>query len=212
MSTPQTLHVMELSTVMPGKLPLYLQRLTKTALALRDGCGGELLELWTTDFGIVDQVVLLWSYADAAGYAAAMEALNDNTEWLTCETQLLHPLVSGRTVELLRPARPVLKNAIPENLFELRTYAMHPGTSRTFIDNMVGVMPVREKYHRNFGLWGPLAGDLDRVFHLWLYHDLEHRASVRAQCAREPEWQSYLERTVPLTKSMHSALLKRVAL
>jgi NIPSNAP len=211
-NTPQVFHVMDLATVMPGKLPLYLQRLTKTALALRGDCHGELLGLWTTDFGIVDQVVLLWSYADVARYAAAMEALNGNAQWLTCETQMLHPLVSGRTVELLHAARPVLRSTISENLFELRTYAMHPGTSRAFIDDMAGVMPVREKYHRNFGLWRPLAGDMDRVFHMWLYDNLEHRAAVRAQCAREPEWQAYLERTIPFTKGMHSALLKRVAL
>ncbi|MGH9641678.1 MAG: NIPSNAP family protein, partial [Terriglobales bacterium] len=38
------------------------------------------------------------------------------------------------------------------------------------------------------------------------------RAFVREQCAKDPDWHQYLERTVPLTERMYSTLLTPITL
>ena len=75
---------------------------------------------------------------------------------------------------------------------------------------MKKVMPVREKHSPNLGIWTPLTGSPDRIVHLWAYRDLAHRTEARAGVAKEPEWKTYLDKIMPLLRSMTSMLLMPV--
>ena len=72
---------------------------------------------------------------------------------------------------------------------------------------MLESMKVREKYSSNHGIWIPLAGNPDRVFHLWAYRDLAHRSQARAGVAKEPGWKAYTEAIIPMLREMRSTVL-----
>jgi hypothetical protein len=189
---------MAFDAVTPGGMPNFLAGFAAHVVPLVSRFG-TLTGAWTADFGPVNHVVSLWRYQ---GLAEREEA---SAEWRCLSANPRHQV--GRTVELLHPARPAGAQDQPGKLYELRIYGVAPGRADDFVRNMIDILPVREKYNRNLGVWSPRAGDLDRAFHLWLYDDLAHRAATRVACAQHPAWQSYLERNVPLTRHRASSLL-----
>ncbi len=201
------IYEMVVDTVKPGQMSRYVQGFTNTAQPLRSDHHGELLGAWTSDFGAVNQAVLLWGYESLSHYSATIDELGRNTQWAAYQADISRALILARTVELLGEGKPVRRGPITEKLHELRTYTLQPGSSLEFVAHMIAIMPVRERYHRNFAVWWPYSGDTNRTLHLWLYDDFDHRAYVREQCAKDPDWKRYLERTVPLTQSMYSTLL-----
>ena len=43
--------------------------------------------------------------------------------------------------------------------------------------------------------------------HLWAYRDLNHRADVRGNALRDPDWQAFLAKSTPLLTEMQSVIL-----
>src|SRR5258708_9088251 len=81
---------------------------------------------------------------------------------------------------------------------ELRWYRAHPGKAAEWLSHFKAIMPVREKYSKNVGLWQTEAGQLNEVVHLWAYRDLNHRAEVRGGALKDPEWQKFPAASPPL--------------
>jgi hypothetical protein len=69
------------------------------------------------------------------------------------------------------------------------------------------VFPVREKYSPNVCLWTGEAPQPNEVVHMWNYPDLNTRMKVRAECARDREWQAFLAQGGSLLLEMQSTLL-----
>ena len=70
------------------------------------------------------------------------------------------------------------------------------------------IMPVRENYSKNVGLWTERGLDsLDEVAHMWVYRDLNERASVRTKLKEDREWQAFLAKGNPLLLEMTSVVL-----
>jgi hypothetical protein len=75
-------------------------------------------------------------------------------------------------------------------IYELRTYTVKPGT----VGDMVKAASTlsREIRGDNFGklegYWFTEIGPLNQVMHLWSYSDLNERARLRAELARNARW------------------------
>jgi hypothetical protein len=54
------------------------------------------------------------------------------------------------------------------------------------------IMPVREKYSRNIGIWTGEAPQPNEIWHMWNYQDTNERARVRAESFRDPEWLNFV--------------------
>jgi hypothetical protein len=75
-------------------------------------------------------------------------------------------------------------------IYELRTYTVRPGT----LGDMVKAASTlsREIRGDNFGklegYWSTEIGQLNQVMHLWSYSDLNERARLRAELAKNARW------------------------
>jgi hypothetical protein len=86
-------------------------------------------------------------------------------------------------------------------IYELRTYTLKPGTAPEAAKNAGSVG--REVRGDNFGklegYWITEIGPLNQVLHLWSYKDLDERARLRAELAKNTRWTNeYIPLTRPL--------------
>jgi hypothetical protein len=109
--------------------------------------------------------------------------------------------------KILSPQLPLTPPAEAGHVYELRTYRTHVGKAREWLGHFKAIMPVREKYSKNVGLWQTEMGQLNEVVHLWAYRDLNDRAAVRSKAVQDPEWQAFLGQATPLLIEMRSTVL-----
>ena len=75
-------------------------------------------------------------------------------------------------------------------IYELRTYTVKPGTLAEMVKASGTVSrDIRgDEYGKLEGYWTTEIGPLNQVMHLWSYRDLEERAKLRAELAKNPRW------------------------
>lgn len=75
-------------------------------------------------------------------------------------------------------------------IYELRTYTLKQGTLPEVIKNSGTVSrDIRKDDHGKLeGYWSTEIGPLNQVMHLWSYQDLNERARLRAELAKNPRW------------------------
>jgi len=154
--------------------------------------------VWNTEFGETDQVLSLWSApvtTTATSTAGAVAPVIAPGASFSREKLGLH-------LEL-----PFDRNFAGGHFYDLRMYTLRPGARDAFMSHMRAALPVRKKHSRNVGVWTPLTGYPDRIFHIWAYRDLADRNRARSKAWQEPDWQQYLEQIFPLTLRMQTALL-----
>jgi hypothetical protein len=81
------------------------------------------------------------------------------------------------------------------------------GKAGEWLGHFKAILPVREKYSKNVGLWQTEVAQLNEVVHLWAYRDLNDRVAVRAKVAQDPKWQTFLVKATPLLVEMRSIVL-----
>jgi hypothetical protein len=80
-------------------------------------------------------------------------------------------------------------------IVEMRTYTMHPGKARDWIEFYEkNGLPVQKRVlGRLVGFFTTELGPLNQVIHVWAYESLADREQRRAALLQEPEWQAYLK-------------------
>ena len=98
-------------------------------------------------------------------------------------------------------------------IYELRTYTVKPGT----IGDMVKAASTMSReirgddYGKLEGYWATEIGPLNQVMHLWSYSDLNERARLRAELARNPRWTGeYTPLIYPLLMRQEVRLLNAI--
>jgi hypothetical protein len=194
-------------TLQPGKQNEFLKYNTEIGRKIRGDNYGKLEGCWTTEFGTLNQYVHLWSYADLNERERLRGELAKNNAWNTEYTPKIRPLMLAQENKILAAALPLKPPADAGNLYELRWYRAYPGKLAEWINLFKGIMPVREKYSKNVGVWQTEVAQLNEVVHLWAYRDLNERAAVRGKVMQEPDWQKFLGASAPLLAEMKSAIL-----
>ena len=194
-------------TLVPGSLGPYLKLSAEVGRKIRGDRYGKLEGFWTTEFGLLNQVVHLWSYADLNERDRLRAELSKNEEWMKSYMSQTRPMVLAQENKILAPQVPLKPPADDGHLYELRSYRCHPGRAGEWLAHFKAILPVREKYSRNVGLWQTEIGQLNEVVHLWGYRDLNERAAVRAKVMQDPEWQAFLATGYPLLAEMRSVIL-----
>ncbi len=172
-------------TLQPGTQGQYLKNSAEIGRKIRGDKYGKLEGFWSTEFGTLNQVVHLWAF----------ESLNDRAQ----ENKILSPVL------------PLKPPAGAGHVYELRWYRAHVGKLGEWLSLFTGVMPAREKYSKNVGLFQTEAGQLNEAVHLWAYKDLNDRAAVRGKVLQDAEWQTYLGKSAPLLADMKSIILNPAA-
>lgn len=201
------IHELRTYTLVPGTQAQYLKLSAEMGRRIRGDRYGKLEGFWTTEFGTLNQVVHLWSFTDLGERARLRAELQQNTEWTQGYLGQVRPMLVAQENKILIPQLPLKPPTGDGHVYELRWYRCHVGKAPEWLAHFKAVMPVREKYSPNVGLWQTEMGPLNEVVHLWVYRDLNERAAVRARVLQDPEWQAFLGKATPLLAEMRSVIL-----
>lgn len=90
-------------TIVPGRVSEYLDWHQRDALPRLRRILGEPVAYWTTDTGVLNQVVHLWKYASLADLEARFAALANDPEWHEYRAQV------GKTGLVLNQERQIMR-------------------------------------------------------------------------------------------------------
>jgi NIPSNAP protein len=194
-------------TLQPGKQGEYLKLNAEVGRKIRGDDYGVLRGSWTTEFGTLNQYVHLWEYPSLDERERLRGDLAKNEAWTKEYVPKIRVLLLAQENKILAPQLPLKPPAESGHVYELRWYRAHPGRLGDWIREFKAIMPTREKYSKNVGVWQTEMGQLNEAVHLWAYRDLNDRAATRAKVLQDPEWQGFLGRSAPLLVDMKSVVL-----
>src|SRR5204862_4207068 len=154
-----------------------------------------------------NQFVHLWSYPDLVERERLRAELMKNDAWTKEYIPKIRPLLMAQENKILSAQLPLKPPADGGHIYELRTYRTQVGRAGEWLGHYKAIMPVREKYSKNVGLWQAEVAQLNEVVHLWAYRDFNDRAAVRAKVAQDPDWQAFLGKGTSLLTEMRSIAL-----
>ena len=205
------LHQILLQTAKPGKINPLLEHFIQKTIPIRQQHGDQLVGAWVSEFGELNLLISLWSYADFVSYSNQMQQLNLSQVWLE-HTHETEPMLEKSIHHLLIPQRPITLSHDAGQLFDFRIYETKPFLAPTYAKQLLEVLPVREKHSNNYAIWIPATGNTNRIFHMWPYADLNQRMNIRNQVAVESEWQLYLKNIFPMLVRQSSTLVRPIAI
>jgi len=194
-------------TFQPGKLPEYLKLNAEVGRKVRGDNYGKFEGGWTTEFGVLNQYVHLWSYADLNERERLRKELAKNEAWARDYVAHIRPLMLAQQNKLLSLVTEFKAPPTTGNVYELRWYRTHPGRIGEWLSLAKAVLPTRSKYSHNVAYWQTEVSQLNEGVHLWAYKDLNDRAAVRAKVLQDPEWQAFLGKAIPLLQQQESIVL-----
>jgi hypothetical protein len=194
-------------TLFPGKQGEYLKLNAEVGRKIRGDNYGRLAGAWTTEFGTLNQYVHLWEYPDLNARDRLRGELQKNEAWTKEYVPQIRPLIIAQENKFLSPVLPLKPPTTAGHVYELRTYRAATGKVGEWLGHFKAIMPTREKYSKNVGVWQTEAGQLNEGCHLWAYRDLNDRAATRAKVLEDPEWQAFLKKSAPLLLEMRSIIL-----
>jgi hypothetical protein len=194
-------------TLHQGKLPLYLKLQEEVGRPVRGDEYGRCQGYWTAEFGLLNQAWHLWSYESLDDRARQRARLAQNKRWTTEYVANVQPLLIRQDIRFLNPVKDLNPPKTQGGVYELRIYRMHPGRAAGWAQAFRDIMPVREKYSPNVGIWTGGAPQPNEVVHMWNYPDLNTRMSTRAAVFKDPDWLAYVANGAGSIAKMHSTLL-----
>jgi NIPSNAP protein len=194
-------------TLVPGKQNEYLRLAADVSRKIRGDDYGKLEGYWSTEFGTLNQLVHLWSYQDLNERDRLRAELAKHERWQKEYIPQIRPLMLAQENKILSAQLPLKRPESDGNIYELRTYRTPVGRAGEWLGHFKAIMPVREKYSRNVGVFQTEMGQLNEVVHLWAYRDLNDRAATRAKAVQDPEWQAFLAKATPILIEMKSIIL-----
>lgn len=205
-----TVYELQVHQVKPEAMEEYLSEYAKfTAKVHEKNTGAELAGSWTVEIGDQDEAVHLWRYR--GGYTAL------NAATLSYRTDPEFTEFRQSRNKMLRSRRNQIMLAfsfwgdVPlsregDNIYELRTYTLKPGTMIEWGNNWAQGIRHRQS-SRGVGGFFSQIGDLYTVNHIWSYDDLQSRKEIRESAWKQPGWDDIVRYTVPLMQKMTSRIM-----
>jgi hypothetical protein len=195
-------------TVKPGTVGDIVKAASTVSREIRKDDFGKLEGYWFTEIGPLNQVMHMWSYADLGERAKLRAELAKNPRWTSEYVPLVDSLMLRQQVRLMNAVKPPVAPATSGNIYEFRNYRTRNGSGvRQWLEHFTGVLPEREKYSKIVGLWRTEAGEANEVCHIWAYPSLNARADARNAALKDPAWQAFLAKGMPLLEEMHSTIM-----
>jgi NIPSNAP protein len=73
-------------------------------------------------------------------------------------------------------------------IYEIRTYALAPGSVAEVEKRFGEAYDYRKKYSPLAAFWHTEIGPLNEIVHVWPYQDLAERTRIRAEAAKDANW------------------------
>ncbi|HKI97559.1 MAG TPA: NIPSNAP family protein [bacterium] len=163
-------------TLRPRVMPEALARIE--AACARRRRHSELGGIWTTEIGPLNQIVMVWSYADISTYGRVQAALAHEADGPPRLDGLLVGLQRGLFTPL--PGPPMLQPGRPGPIYELRSYRVRPGVGvqgytagwEAKLDERLALSPLAVAMVSD-------VGPLNNIVQIWPYASYAQRAEVR---------------------------------
>jgi len=159
------------------------------------------------EFGSLNQVWHLWSYASLDERKRVQGELAKNERWTKEYVPNVRPLLARQDIRFLNPVYGVNPPAKEGGFYELRMYRTNPGLAAGWAAAFRDIMPVREKYSRNIGIWTGEAPQPNEVWHMWNYQDTNERTKARTELFKDPEWLNFGSRGAGTIVEMQNTML-----
>ncbi|BGP38860.1 hypothetical protein JCM10449v2_002798 [Rhodotorula kratochvilovae] len=166
---------------------------------------------WEIVVGDVDTFVHIWEYQGLGGFEHTKMAIRESRGHLQFFNHEILPLINSRTSQLCTEFKffPVTEPQERGGIYELRTYDLKPGALLEWENEWRGGLEARVAAgHTPVACWYAGIGKLHTVHMIWHYESLEARREIRAASWRNDKWSNTVTRTVPLTQSMASNILR----
>lgn len=165
----------------PGAMGQALPRLQE-AIA---NDAGKLLAAWTTDIGMLNQIMLLREY-DSAQQAAQSHAAHVTTENPYGIGEFIHSVTSDAFSPL--SFLPPLKPGTYGPFFEVRTYLLKAGVAKGNAERWQKALPERIKRSPLLTAMVSVSGQMTRFIHIWPYKSMDERHAVRSGAIKDGIW------------------------
>ncbi len=201
------IYEMRTYTVLAGKVPEMLKHARELSVPIRGDNYGKLEGYWFSEFGTLNQVWHLWSYADLNERTRLRGELSKNKDWTTRYIPVIRPMLLRQENRILNLELPLKRPETEGNVYEFRYYQTLAGRQKEWLDLFRGIMPVREKYSKNVAVFSNEAGALNEVSHLWAYPGFDARVATRTAVGKDADWQAFVAAGSPLLVTMNSVAL-----
>lgn len=201
------IHELRTYTLHPGKLPAYLDLAANVGRPVRGNDYGTNHGYWVSEFGQLNQIWHLWSYASLDERTRLRGELAGNERWRTEYVRNIRPLLMRQDIRFLNPVIDIKPPDGVGHFYELRVYRTHPGQAAQWAQLLASALPARERYSPIVGLWTGEAPQPNEAVHLWAYPDLNIRMKVRAEAMDDPQWREFLRKGGPMLAETSSTLL-----
>eukprot|EP01089_Gocevia_fonbrunei_P015606 TRINITY_DN4603_c0_g1_i1.p1 TRINITY_DN4603_c0_g1~~TRINITY_DN4603_c0_g1_i1.p1 ORF type:complete len:275 (-),score=49.21 TRINITY_DN4603_c0_g1_i1:13-837(-) len=205
------IHELRATTIAPEHLEDYL-KITQANIGIKLNTGAKLIGFFTTVFGTRNQIVQIWEWENYKHRQEIQDVLTKNKDWLGYAKQV-KSFIKGQQSSIVHQFDfwPFLAPEVPGGSYELRTYHLTSGSIWAWQSYWEQGLKYRSQYvHPVAGWYSETGGELDNVYHLWHYTDLDKRREMRHKPWKEPGWVDVVEATLPLIRSSESAILKPV--
>ncbi len=171
---------------------------------------GELLGVWFSDIGELNQMWVLRGFADLATLRAEQRRTRQSAnpfgcaEWFSAITQ-----TGYEGFAWMPPVRPSAESGVRGPVYEIRTYGIKPGGLQPTIDLWEQAVPARAQRSPCVVAMVALDGPL-RFTNIWAYASLNDRQAIRAQAVADGIWPPQ-GGPAHLTTHMHSTIAMPLA-
>lgn len=164
---------------------------------------------WTVNVGDQDQAIHLWKFV---GGFQQIDLFNEMTDTNADYEKLREEqgrLVRARHLQYLLAFSywPQILMRKPKNVYEIRSYALKPGTMIEWGNNWARAINFRKNNDEAFAGFFSQIGRLYNVHHIWCYENLNKRKETRESAWRSPGWDECVAYTVPLIREMHCRVM-----
>lgn len=201
------IHELRTYTFHPGKLPGYLKIAEDIGRPIRGNDYGVNLGYWTTEFGQLNQIWHLWEYEDLNAREALRAKLSQNKDWTGQYVDKIRELIQRQDIRIMTPQVDFTPPTSDGNVYEYRYYRTQTGRANEWMGHFKEIMPVREKYSKNVGIWSTQSPQPNEVSHMWAYESLDARAASRAKVGADKDWRGFLAKAGSFLVEMNSIVL-----
>ena len=194
-------------TFHPGKINQYLDIAKNIGRPARGQNYGVNCGYWTSEFGSLNQIWHLWQYESFAERARLRDELSKNKDWTTKYVPNIRPLIQRQDIRLLNAVNGPNTPEKEGGFYELRMYRFNPGMAGPWAQRYKAIMPVREKYSKNVGLFTGEAPQPNDVLHMGNYESVAQRAKARGDLFKDPEWLDFIAKGAGAIVEMNNVML-----
>ncbi|KAG0743254.1 hypothetical protein G6F57_004831 [Rhizopus arrhizus] len=204
-------HELQTHHVKPDKVDEYVELVSKYMPKIANDPANHvhLCGSWSVEIGQQDSFVHIWEYKGYPGHKRTMEHLVQDKDYNEFMRHLSPLLISRQNNMMLEfsfwmTSPPKVTN----NIYELRKYVLKPGRLLEWEMYWRKGLDCRRKFCEPVGAWFTQLGELNTVYHMWTYPDLQNRKTTREDAWNTEGWAETVQKTVPLVNNMTSSILK----